>query len=115
MTRRLLFAGALALGISAGCYSSEESFIERASKLECVRQRECNKSAFENQFDGDMDECRQAHEDVWELAFDIGDFAGCDYEPPGGRECIHAKFYNRTECGADATDEINDACDQLCD
>lgn len=108
---------ALVIGLAAGCYGDEESFCERSAKLDCVRLEECNKSAYENRYDGNMDDCRDDIEAACEDAFALGELLDCDYDPPGGRDCIHAKYSNRRECDSDADDEISDECDaqSLCD
>ena len=96
--------------VVGGCYTTEDSFIRRISKLGCVRIKECIGAAFEQEFDGDMGECRDTLEDEAHDIFDQGDALGCEYNDEEGRDCVHAAYRNRKDCSDGAGEEIVDAC-----
>jgi hypothetical protein len=98
-----------------GCYGTPDSFIRRASKLDCVRLKECNEDIFEEQFHGEMDECRDSFKDFAEQAFDDAEAAGCEYDADKGRDCIHTAYENRKDCSEDASAQISEDCADVLD
>jgi hypothetical protein len=104
-TARNLALGLVGLFVLQGCYGTADSFIRRISKLSCVNLRECDGDAFEEAFDGEMDECRDESEDV---LHEISD--GCEYDADQGRECIHTAYKHRKDCDPEADQDISNDC-----
>ena len=96
----------------SGCYGDAESFIVAKAKQDCKRLASCNASFFEDAYDGDMNECRAAQEDIVEAAYDLLNIFG-DYDPEEGRKCVSATRANRNDCSDAGDDEISDSCDRV--
>lgn len=99
----------LPLGSSA-CYSNVDSFAQRAAKLYCKRLEECNKSFFEDVYDGDIDKCREEYEDS---LLDVYNDLECEYDAEEGRACISEAYSSRKDCSDGADNAINDACEDV--
>jgi hypothetical protein len=97
--------------VSTSCYSNEDAFIQRLAKLGCVNADECEPEAFDEAF-GSMSECRDRTEDELHGRVDGLLDSGCEYIAENGRECIHATYHHRRDCGP-LSSEITDACDAV--
>lgn len=100
---------ALALPLS-GCYADIESFAEKGAKHWCTRLENCNRSAFEDLYDGDMERCRS---DVHEAILDFDDTKedlGCTYDAEDGKRCIQSARKVRNDCSDDADALMLDDC-----
>ncbi len=91
MKRLMLFA--LVSGISIGCYSTLDSFDKRMAKLACINAQECQAADFAATYDsiGDCTDDAKADLDVA--------FSGCTYDASRGRDCVHAVYKRRKDCG----------------
>lgn len=111
MTHRLPRAAcALVVFSTSACYSTEDAFIRRLAKLSCVNARECQQEAFDEAFDS-MSDCRDDAEQTLHEQLDGFLDSGCEYIAQNGRDCIHASYHHRKDCG-DAS-EVTEACDAV--
>jgi hypothetical protein len=114
MNRVTMLFPLLALFLSVGCYNDSDSFIEASAKFSCVRLDECDRSAFEDRYNGDMAACRIDYEDKLE---DVYDFIGgvCEYVPEEGKKCISTQRAYKRDCSSTADNAINNDCDKVVD
>lgn len=98
-----------------GCYDNVETFAKRAAKHNCKRVRECQKSQFEDQYNGDLGRCRdEQYTDFLDLHDNLlGEL--CDYVPDEARECATTIRSYKKDCSDEADDDIADACDRVYD
>lgn len=95
----------------SGCYSDVESFAKQAAKHGCKRLRECDKSRFDDEYDGDLGRCK---DDAYTDYLDVNDTLealGCDYAPDGAADCDKAIRQRKTDCSDEADQDILDACE----
>jgi hypothetical protein len=111
MPPRKLGAHACLLLLLASCYADSDAFARRSAKLSCVNLRECDGAAYDELFD-DMRQCRDELENQLQEAIDELP-PSCEYQPDEGRDCIHAMYRNRKDCGDDVSDEIAEACERV--
>lgn len=60
----------------------EDSFIEAYAQVQCARLSECFRGYYEDEYDGEMDECIDDGED----AFDAVD--NCDFDEDKAADCL---------------------------
>src|SRR5262245_54377217 len=89
---------ALAFLASTACYATEDAFIHRLAKLACVNARECEPEAFDQAFDS-ISDCRDQTDSELHDQLDSQLADGCEYVAENGRECIHATYHHRKDCG----------------
>jgi hypothetical protein len=111
MTVRRRRIAALVLLALPACYRSEDAFIRRVAKLACVNARECDSAAFDEAFDS-MSDCRDEAETELRDELDSLLDDGCEYVAENGRECIHATYRHRKDCG-EVSSEMEEACDAV--
>lgn len=99
--------------VATGCYGNVDAFIEKKAKLDCKRVEECDRSTFENAYNGDQDRCRSDTETLLHGLNDIFDAAGCEYDPDEGRLCIKTSRQLKKTCGSDADQDIVDDCEEV--
>lgn len=110
----LLAALPAALGLlCTSCYGDPDSFIVAKAKYDCIRLAECNRSFFEDAYNGDMAECRQEVEDGLDSARDLLEALNQDYDQDEGQECISVSRSLKHDCSNNADDDIADACDRV--
>ncbi len=111
MNRR---AVALLTGLSflllPGCYGDVESFSKAAAKHNCRRQETCYRANFDDQYNGDMQRCR---DDQYTDVLDFDDTQrdrGCEYDKDDGKRCIKTLKEFRDDCSDAADEAIFDDC-----
>jgi hypothetical protein len=97
-----------------GCYEEFDGFARRASRLQCKRLHHCDDERFERNHD-DKGDCRNATEDEWQAKRDNFEQLECSYDPDEGKDCIHAMYERRRECGSENDEAIQDACNLVFD
>lgn len=98
---------------AAGCYSDVESFAFASAKQYCRRLEECNRGAFVDRYDGDMDRCRDDAEGNLLDEADRLELIGWEYDPDAGRECVQAQRDLRKDCSNEADQDIARVCDDV--
>lgn len=84
-------AASLFLLSLAACAPTAENFPMKFAAAQCDRTEECDKGVFEDQYDGDMDECEQS----WITTYDA--FTTCDFDVEKAKTCLES-LHNDT-CG----------------
>lgn len=99
-----------------GCYGNVDAFAKRAAALSCKRTKNCDGSAFDELYKGDMGRCKDDVEDNLHDQLDpLIDDAGCDYDAKEGRLCIKTANKLKNECSDDADQDIADDCAEVLD
>lgn len=96
-----------------GCYGNADSFITTKAKLDCKRIKECDRSRYDDAFNGDMGRCRDDIEDTLQDLNNIAELANCEYDPDEGRLCIKTSRALKKTCGSDADRDILDDCEEV--
>ena len=112
MRARVLAALTLVVSVFAGCYGDSDSFIVAKAKQDCVRLAECNRSFFEDAYDGDMARCQEQQEELQDAFRDLAEVLA-DYDPEEGKKCVSVSRSLRKDCSNAADDDIADACDRV--
>lgn len=94
----------------AGCYADVESASKRGAKHVCKRMHECDRSQFDNEYNGDFGRCRDDKYTEYLDAHDAWEDLGCDYDPDDAKTCVETIKALTTDCSNDADREILDAC-----
>lgn len=93
-----------------GCYGNPESFAKKAAKLYCERYEVCYRANFDDQYDGDVAECR---DDVFDHVTDYDELQsdnGCEYDRDRGQRCIKTMRDIRDDCSDNADERFYEDC-----
>lgn len=93
-----------------GCGVTEENYFQQLSEVTCSRLKECNKGAFQAEWDNDVGECSDDFMDEYEDAEDF--FDDCDFDEDKAKDCLAAM--RSDSCGdlyEDGVDDCNDVWD----
>ena len=111
---RALCIAALAASMSSGCqYEDFDQFANRASRLQCKRQRHCDRKDFHKVYGRTLRECRDDLEDQWYEKLDQFEQMDCRYDPEVGKRCIERMYERRRDCAWETDVTISDSCREV--
>ena len=86
--------------------NDEDTFPEAFAAVQCRRYNECFRGFYEDEYDGEMDEC------VDEVTDDLEDLEDCDFDEDKAADCLEE--LNSEDCG-DWYDGDHDDCWEIYD
>jgi hypothetical protein len=99
--------------VMVGCIPPKEAdYPDVWAGVDCARQQECDKGAFESDW-SDMDDCRSQMADFADSVMDAQDLFGGEYDSKHAGECLSA--VRTATCEEFQNNDFNGNCDHLYD